>query len=125
MEPLLEMLFECALQVGFEIVASVFMRPPRDGEPRARSPWLIAFGFLLLGGMAGGLSLLVFAEPFLTSPLAIYAHVVLTPIGVGLLMVAIGSWRSRRELPTARLHRFAFAYLFALAMALVRLAMCR
>jgi hypothetical protein len=47
-------------------------------------------------------------------------NVVLTPVAAGLAMMAMGAWRRRRDQELIRLDKFAYGYLFALAMALVR-----
>jgi len=36
-------------------------------------------------------------------------------------VAALGAWRRRRDQPTVLLDRFAYAFIFAMAMALVRL----
>lgn len=45
---------------------------------------------------------------------------VLTPVFAGLLMNAVGAWRKRRGDALLRIDRFAYGYLFALSVALIR-----
>ncbi|HEY4067891.1 MAG TPA: hypothetical protein VGM74_13410 [Burkholderiaceae bacterium] len=45
----------------------------------------------------------------------------MTPILSGAAMAWLGRWRRRREQPTVLLDRFAYAFIFALGMSLVRL----
>ena len=52
-------------------------------------------------------------------------NLVLTPIAVGLLMCAMGAWRARRGDAVLRIDRFAYGYLFALALAVVRFSFAR
>ena len=48
------------------------------------------------------------------------ANLVATPLAVGGIMAAIGAWRARRGGSVLRIDRFAYGYLFALSLALVR-----
>ena len=48
------------------------------------------------------------------------ANLAFTPLAVGGVMVIIGAWRARRGQPLLRIDRFAYGYLFALALGLVR-----
>jgi hypothetical protein len=48
---------------------------------------------------------------------------VITPLVAGGVMSLMGAWRRRRGQPVVRIDRFAYGYLFAVAMALVRYTM--
>lgn len=67
---------------------------------------------------------MVFPAHFLDSSAARYVNLLLTPIGAGIAMALVGAWRRRREQPLIGLDKFAYGWLFALAMACVRLALC-
>lgn len=125
MEPLFEFLFEVGLQVVFEILSSSGVRRAKRDGSEPTSAWPAAIGLACLGCIVGWISALMFPVMFLTSPSSRWANVVLTPIGAGLVMAAIGRRRGRQGKPVGRLERFAFAYLFALGMAVVRLVACR
>ena len=78
-------------------------------------------GYVLFGAVAGGLSLWAFPTLFINSHAGRIANVVVTPLISGGCMAAIGAWRRRRDQELIFLDRFAYGYLFALVMALVRL----
>ena len=110
-EFLLQVLGEALVELGFHSLAEPFQKPP--------NPWLAAMGYALFGAMLGGLSLLVFPNNLVPEPWRL-VNLFATPIAVGGLMVAMGAWRARRGQPVLRIDKFAYGYLFALALALVR-----
>lgn len=111
-EILLQIVFEALAEVGLHSLVEPFRRPPNR--------WLAALGYALLGAAAGGLSLLAFPSHLVSSPGLRIANLIITPIAVGLLMGVMGAWRARRGQPLLRIDRFAYGYLFALFLALVR-----
>jgi hypothetical protein len=127
MEFLFELLFEffgeIILQLVFEALASAGLHIVRDPEapPRTTKPWLLIMGYALLGAVAGALSLLVFSHSLIHSHTARLVNLVLAPVAVGLAMAAIGAWRKRHGKTEIALDRFTYGYVFAFAMALVRL----
>jgi hypothetical protein len=110
-EFLLQVLGEALVELGFHSLAEPFQKPP--------NPWLAAMGYALFGAILGGLSLLVFPNNLVPEPWRL-VNLFATPIAVGGLMVAMGAWRARRGQPVLRIDKFAYGYLFALALALVR-----
>ena len=125
MEPLFEFVFEVVMQLVAEMLVSAGQHRKERGETRTTPPWLVAMGCIALGALAGWLSSLMFPKPFLTSSVARWANLALTPVAVGVAMAAIGRRRARKGQPVAWLEHFAFAYFFALAMSVVRLVACR
>ena len=111
---------EFLLQFIMELLAELGLHSMRETWQRRPSPWLAAIGYTLFGTIAGGVSLLVFPTLFVHAAGYRLMNVVLTPLAAGLAMMAIGAWRRRREDELLRLDKFAYGYLFALAMALVR-----
>lgn len=110
----MQIIFEILAELGLQSAKAVFKRPP--------NPILATFGYALYGAIAGGLSLWWHPAHF-TKTLAIrIAVLVLAPIAAGLVMTLIGAWRRRRDQDLIRLDRFAYGYVFALAMAAVRFA---
>jgi hypothetical protein len=63
----------------------------------------------------------VFPTSFIRDPRLRVINVALTPIVAGAAMALLGTWRRRREQPLVRLDRFTYGFVFAFAMALVRL----
>lgn len=116
-EILLQIVFEALAEVGLRSWVAPFRRPP--------NPWLAAFGYALLGAAAGGLSLLAFPGHLVSSQGLRIVNLIITPIAVGLLMGVMGAWRARRGQQVLRIDRFAYGYLFALSLALVRFAFAR
>lgn len=116
-EVVLQIVFEALAELGLHSLAEPFRRPP--------NPWLAAFGYANCGAAAGGLSLLAFPSHLVSSPGMRIAGLIITPIAVGLLMCAMGAWRARRGEQLLRIDRFAYGYLFAVSLALVRFAFAR
>lgn len=110
-EFVLQVLGEALVELGFHSLAEPFRKPP--------NPWLAALGYALLGALLGGLSLLVFPNNLVPEPWRL-ANLIATPLAVGGMMAAIGAWRLRRGQPVLRIDKFAYGYLFALALASVR-----
>ncbi len=118
---LLQALFEILAQAVFEVLGEVGLRslaePFRRSKPT--NPVLAGFGYLLYGAIAGGLSLLlprIFAVPRWLRLL----NIAITPVACGFIMAKVGQIRERRGDKPVRLDTFAYGYLFALAMAVVR-----
>jgi hypothetical protein len=126
MEFLFEILFEIVgeiiLQVVFEILVELGLRrlrrPVDDRKPM--NTFLAAFGYAAAGAVCGAVSLAAFPHLFIASQAGRIANLVLTPIAAGIAMSVIGAWRTRRGDELVRLDRFAYGFLFALAMAAVR-----
>lgn len=110
-EFLLQVLGEALVELGFHSLGEPFRRPP--------NPWLASLGYTLFGAILGGLSLLAFPDNLVPEAFRI-ANLVLTPLAVGCVMAAMGAWRARRGEPVLRIDKFAYGYLFALSLAIVR-----
>ncbi len=111
-ELLLQIVLEILFELGLQSIAAPFRRKP--------NPLLAAIGYALFGVIAGALSLAVFPTLFIVSHSGRLASLALTPFLAGSAMVAIGAWRRSRNQELIRLDRFAYGYLFAAAMALMR-----
>jgi len=124
MEIIFEVLFsfigEFVLQVLLEALAEMGLHSMRETWRKPPNPWFAAIGYALFGAIAGGLSLLFLPDLLVHSHSLQMINVILTPIAAGLAMMAMGAWRRRRDQDIIRLDKFAYGYLFALAMALVR-----
>lgn len=111
-ELLLQVLGEVLVNIGFHSLAGPLRRQPK--------PWLAAVGYLLFGAVVGGLSLLVFPNYLVASKNLRVANAALSPILAGLCMAALGAWRARHGQAVLRIDKFAYGYLFALSLGLVR-----
>ncbi len=120
MDFLIELLLEFLLQAFVEIFVELGLHSMAEPFRRNPSPVAAAFGYLLLGSLAGGLSLMAFPTHALRPGPVRVINLVLTPIAVGALMWAIGRWREHRHRPVLRIDRFFYGFLFAFAFALMR-----
>ena len=124
MELVFELVFqvfgELLLQVFFEAMAELGFHSVRDTMKRPRNPGLSTIGFVLLGAVAGGLSLLIFPHSAIAEPDLRLANLFVTPALVGAAMALVGWVRQRKGQNLVRLDRFGYAFVFAFAMALVR-----
>ena len=111
-ELFLQVFAEIFLEVGFHRAADSFQRKPE--------PWLAFIGYAIFGGIFGAVSLIFL--PFLL----IHSHslqivgLFFAPFTAGLIMVMIGMWRRRRGDELVRLDRFAYSFIFAFMMGLIR-----
>jgi hypothetical protein len=116
-EFLLGFLFEAFTEIGFDWFDKTATNAPR--------PLLWGLGFVLLGTLAGGISLLILPHSMITKPSLRVINVIGTPVLVSACMFVIGNWRAAKGREPAKLDRFSYAFCFALAMALVRFAYAR
>ncbi len=119
LEFLFEVVGEFLLQAVIEILVELGVHSLAEPFRKRPSPWLAAFGYAVFGATAGGLSLLVFPHHLTPEDWRI-AHLLATPVAVGIGMMMLGRWRARRGDDVLRIDRFACGYLFALSLALVR-----
>jgi hypothetical protein len=118
---LFEFLGELLLQVAAEILFEIGLRSLAAPFRNKPNPYLASIGHVLFGAAAGGLSLWAFPTLFIGSHAGRIANAIVTPFIAGGCMMAIGAWRRSRDQEPILLDRFAYGYLFALVMALVRL----
>lgn len=120
-ELLVEFFGELLLQGLFEVLAEIglhlFRKPDGGANPSA---WLRAIGYVLLGLLAGGLSLWLHPQSFIHSTIGRLGNLLLAPVAMGLAMAVVGAWRQKRGQQTLGIDHFAYGYAFALAMSLVR-----
>lgn len=114
-ELILQLLLEGLWELGLHCVHK------RRGPRRPWSPWLAGPAYAALGALTGILSLWMFPNVLIDTPWVRVLNLLLTPILAGALMAAMGAWRRRRQDTVIRLDKFAYGFLFALAMAAVRL----
>jgi hypothetical protein len=120
MEVLFELLGELIVQLFGELLVEAGWHTLAEPFRREPNPWVAAIGHLLLGALVGGLSLLVFPNHLTPAGAARWLNLALTPVVAGAVMVAVGRWRARRGSAVLPIDRFAWGYLFALALAAVR-----
>jgi hypothetical protein len=124
MEFIFDLLFEffgeLLLQILLEMLAEVGLQSLRTRAPGGTSALLTALGYIAMGAAAGGISLWLFPVLFIHSHTAQWVNVLITPLLAGLAMAAVGAWRRKKTMAIIGLDRFAYGYLFALTMALMR-----
>lgn len=122
-------MFELLLQLVLEIGGSIFFevltgfgwdwvdsrRPEHE-----RRPVLAGFGQLLMGLLAGVVSLLVFGTRLVPRPVIPGLSLVLSPIATGIAMHTIGEWWRERGRDRPALFSFWPGAIFAFGMALAR-----
>lgn len=111
-EILVQLLFELIAELGFRSVADTFRRP--------KNPVLSTIGFALWGIAAGGISVWLFPASPIHNPLYRKINLIVTPVALGFLMTLVGKIWLKKGQDLMRLDRFGYAFVFALAMALVR-----
>ena len=118
----LQILGELLFQLGFEMLAELGFRGLQEPfrRPKPLHPILAGICYLIFGAVAGLLSLLLLPHLMIDSAVGRVANLVVTPVSAGLFMSLVGVWRRRRGEDVVRLDRFAYGFLFAMAMALVR-----
>jgi len=127
MEFLLEILLEFLLQIVSEIFVDVIL------HVASRYSWAReTLNALLTGAMYFGLGLFIglfsiwiFPEAFVRSSTLHGISLLITPVLAGFTMAAIGWIRVRQGNLLIRLESFTYGFIFAFAMALIRLLFTR
>lgn len=111
-EFLLQVLVEALAELGLHSLGEPFRRRP--------NPWLAGLGYAIFGAIAGGITLWLLPDHMVRNEVLRKINLLATPLAAGGMMCLIGAWRARRGDDVLRIDRFAYGYVFALSMALVR-----
>lgn len=144
---ILDLFGEVLINVGFEYLAEVGghkvkkARKKRNGQkmPEASNEaavdlrpaeesgevFFAVIGYMFLGLLLGGLSLIVFPKSFIQDPDMRLVYLFVAPIISGLAMAMMGKVRDRRGEERIKLDNFVFGFLFALAMTGIRYVFAR
>ena len=113
-EILLELIVEVAIEFGFYFFFERLITP-------SRYPAVIeTIGYVLVGAMLGGASVLIFPNSFIPNAKLQIANLFITPILAGAAMMGVGTLRTRKGQNPIRLDSFTFGALFAFSLELVR-----
>lgn len=118
MEILLQILGELLIQLVIEALAELGFHCAAGRKPMR--PVLAGVGYLALGALLGGISLLIFPESFIEGDTLKLLGLFLIPLLLGCLMLMIGTFRSRKGRHRVRIETFTNGFLFAFGVALVR-----
>jgi hypothetical protein len=121
-ELLFQLVLEIASSILFEVLTSLGWESLKDSvrTERPSTPVLAGFGHLLMGLLAGVVSLLVFGTRLVPRPVIPGLSLVLSPIATGIAMHTIGEWWRERGRDRPALFSFWPGAIFAFGMALVR-----
>ena len=138
-ELLFELLSDVILQLVFEMVFELGITSVKRATKASRAsrslahvaasesthPALAALGCVLLGALAGWVSVLVVPHRLLPPPKIPGLSMLLSPLFSGLAMHSYGRWRFARAKSHSRLATFAGGALFAFAIAVTRYLLLR
>lgn len=113
-EIFIEVFAEALFELGFYSLAEALNRK------RKRNPVLASIGYLLWGGIIGGVTLLVFPMHMIKQPSLRMLNLFISPIVAGLAMSGIGALRKRKGQDLLRIDSFFYGALFAFGLAMVR-----
>src|SRR3979409_329603 len=122
LELFFEFFFEAAFEFAAEFLASFIWRGVAAvfDTTDFKNPALACIGYVFLGGVAGGLSLLLFPHPLVHPSRVPGLSVVISPVLSGLGMSLVGSTLRKRNKKAVQIESFGYGFAFALGMALVR-----
>lgn len=122
MEILFELIFEGVFYLLGELIVEVGFRSLGEtiASRHERNPILAGIGYAFLGTIVGGVSLLIFPEPFVRSERFHGINLLISPVLAGLGMAGLGWLLERSGRRRLRLDSFLFGFIFALPMAIVR-----
>lgn len=124
MEIIFEILFkfiaELLIQAVLEFLAEIGSRFLEGRLKRPRNPLYATVGFIIVGAIVGGVSLLILPFSLIDEPFFRNINLFLTPVLLGFMMTLIGKLRQKKGQDLVRIDRFGYAFAFAFAMGLVR-----
>jgi hypothetical protein len=122
LEPIFQAILEAFLEYVIGALVDVILRGTKEAfkTTAIENPVLACVGYVFLGAVLGGLSLLVFPHP-LVHPSRIHGiNVIVSPVIAGVMMSLTGAILRRREKRTTRLESFGYGFALAFGVVLVR-----
>jgi hypothetical protein len=122
LEMLFEVFFEAVFEFAAESVGALIWRllDAVLDTSEFTNPVLATLAYLLLGGIAGGLSLVLLPHPLVHRSQVPGLSVFLSPLLAGLGMSLVGSTLRQRNKKPLQIESFGYGFAFAFGMALVR-----
>jgi len=119
-EFLLELFGEILIQFVAEALAEAGLHKVKDWRDYKPDPWVAGAGYAVLGGFAGAITVWLLPHYVVHNEVVRKVNLLVTPLTAGGMMYLVGMWRARRGDPVLGIDRFAYGYVFALSLALVR-----
>jgi hypothetical protein len=122
LEMFLEIFFEAAFEFAAEFIGAIIWRGVAAvfDTSEFKNPLVAGIGYMFLGGVAGGLSLLLFPHPLVHPSRVPGLSVVISPVLAGLGMSLVGSTLRKRNKKAVQIESFGYGFTFAFGMAVVR-----
>lgn len=115
-----ELLVDGFIDVICELLTEGYERKTRKYRTQNRSPAAQALIYIMLGAICGAVSLVILPHPFIISPGYKLFYLFASPAVAGGIMVAIGKLRQKKGQELVSINNFAYAYIFAFSLSLVR-----
>ena len=110
-----EIIFQGIFELGGRGIVSIFRR-----EDATFNPWLAICGYVLMGAIAGGLSIWLIPMHLLKSPVLQILNLAITSIVLGFIFEQMGRWKTKHDKRRYAVDRFSYGFTFALTMGLIR-----
>ncbi|KQV54302.1 MULTISPECIES: hypothetical protein [unclassified Duganella] len=119
-EFLFELIGEFLIQVVVEALVELGFHSFEKSPRRPLNPLVAGVGYAFFGVVAGAITLWLLPDHLVRNEVLRKLNLLLTPLAAGGMMCLMGAWRARRGDAVLRIDRFAYGYVFALSLALVR-----
>ena len=122
LEILAELFFEAVFEFVLEFLTLILLRGIAAvfDTSEFKNPLLACIGYVFLGGVVGGISLLFFPHPLVHPSRIPGVSMIISPVLAGLGMSFVGSVQRKRNKKVMRMESFGYGFAFAFGMALVR-----
>jgi len=122
LEIFLEIFAEAVFQFAAEFIGILILRGIEGEVDRSefKNPLLGSIGYVFLGGVTGGLSLLFFPHPLFHPSRIPGLSVVISPVLAGGGMWMVGTALRKRNKKAMQIESFGYGFAFALGMAMAR-----
>ena len=122
LEIFLEIFGEAVFQFAAEFIGTLILRglAVEVDTSEFKNPLLGSIGYVFLGGVTGGLSLLFFPHPLFHPSRIPGLSVVISPVLAGGGMWMVGTALRKRNKKAMQIESFGYGFAFALGMAMAR-----